>query len=186
MIEAAGRAIAKRGLSNVRIKDIAEQVGMSSGSVLYYYPELDDLLIEVHRETVEHYYQQRLGAIPSTGSSTAMLSAALAAGIPADPDNLTARLLYEMHALCESSPAHAKLMSSLFEREVSLYRLILETGASTGEFTLALSSEDVARTLVALEDGLGLHVVSRNSSLSPAGAREVLRRCAGELSECAL
>lgn len=159
---------------------------MSSGSVLYYYPELEDLLVEVHRETVERYYQQRLGAIPSNGSSTARLAAALAAGIPADPDNLTARLLYEMHALCESSPAHAKLMSSLFDREVALYHSILETGASTGEFTLALSPEDVARTLVALEDGLGLHVVSRNSSVSPARANEVLRRCASELAACAL
>jgi AcrR family transcriptional regulator len=182
MVDAAGRAIAERGLSNVRIKDIANQAGMSSGSVLYYYPELDNLLVEVHRETVERYYQQRFDVIHGDASPTDQLATALAAGIPGDPDDLTARLLYEMHALCEASTAHAELMSSLFEREVSLYISILEVGVGTGEFTISTSPDEVARVLVALEDGLGLHVVSRNKSMSPAVARGVLRRCAIELT----
>jgi AcrR family transcriptional regulator len=184
MVNAADRAIADRGLSHVRIKDIADQAGMSSGSVLYYYPELNDLLVEVHHETVDRYYQQRVEAIHGDASPSDQLASALAAGVPHDPDDLTARLLYEMHALCEASPAHADLMTSLFDREVALYLSILEAGAGTGEFTLSTSPNQVARTLVALEDGLGLHVVSRNRSMSPTDASEVLRRCAVELTGC--
>jgi AcrR family transcriptional regulator len=184
MVVAASRAIAERGLSNVRIKDIADQVGMSAGSVLYYYPELDELLAEVHRDSIERYYQRRVEAIGHDASPREQLASALAAGIPEDPDDLTARLLYEMHALCESSPAHAELMNSLFDREVMLYRSILEVGVAAGEFVLSGSVDLVARVLVALEDGLGLHVVSRNRSMPPATANDVLRRCAIELTRC--
>jgi AcrR family transcriptional regulator len=182
MVDAAGRAIAERGLSNVRIRDIADRAGMSVGSVLYYYPVLGDLLVEVHAEIIERYYQHRCAAIEPDSSPVVQLSCAVAAGIPRDPDDLTARLLYEMHALCESSSAHADLMGSLFDREVRLYRSILDAGVAAGQFRPRSSTAQVARVLVALEDGLGLHVVSRNSSMPPSSAREVLRACAAELT----
>jgi AcrR family transcriptional regulator len=184
MVDAAGRAIAERGLSNVRIRDIADRAGMSAGSVLYYYPDLDNLFVEVHAEIIERYYQRRCAAIRPDASPVLQLSCAVAAGIPEDPDDLTARLLYEMHALCEASPAHADLMGSLFDREVSLYRSILDAGVAGGQFRLLSSTAQVARVLVALEDGLGLHVVSRNSSMLPHAAHEVLRACAAELTGC--
>jgi len=181
MVEAAGRAIASRGLSNVRISDVAKEAGMSSGSVLYYYPEFAELLVDVHREFVERYFQQRKSVIPSDASPADQLASALAAGIPEDADDLTAQLLFEMESLCDASPAHAELMSALFAEEVALYESILEAGMNIGEFVIAASPKEIARTLVALEDGLGLHVISRNSFMSPKQAGKILRNCAMEL-----
>jgi AcrR family transcriptional regulator len=186
MVDAASRAIAERGLANVRIRDIADHAGMSSGSVLYYYPELDDLLVEVHGETVDRYVEQRIEAVDAMAGPVERLSAALQTGLPTDPDDVTARLLYEMHARCEASAAHAALMTNLFDREVTLYREILEAGVAAEVFFIALSAEDLARVLVSLEDGLGLHIVSRSGSMSPSTALNVLRRSAEQLIGCTL
>ena len=155
---------------------------MSSGSVLYYYPEIADLLVEVHRESVAHYYELRVSAVDRSAPPGEQLASALAAGIPKGVADPTARLLYEMHALCESSASHAKLMTSLFESEVTLYESILVAGSKSGDFSLVLTPRDVARTLVSLEDGLGLHVVSRNSALSSRKASAALIKCASVLT----
>jgi len=186
MVDAAGRAIAERGLANVRIKDIANHAGMSSGSVLYYYPELEELLVEVHQGTVDRYLESRQSVIDDSQLPAEQLLAILSTGLPGDPDDVTARLLYEMHARCEASPAHAALMTGLYDREVALYLPVLESGVRHGSFSLEQSAEDVARTLVALEDGLGLHITSRSSSMSPATAAKVLRQTAEQLTNSKL
>ena len=43
----------------VRVKDIAERAGITPSSVLYYYPRLDELMIEVSREAMERYAERR-------------------------------------------------------------------------------------------------------------------------------
>jgi len=135
----------------------------------------------VHAETVEQYYQQRVGRIFADESPLLQLDAALQAGVPRSSDDLTFRLLYEMHALCEASDAHALLMQSLYERELLLFEDIINGGVRAGQFAPHLGVTDIARTLVALEDGLGLHVMSRNASSPSAGAIALLQRCAHDL-----
>jgi AcrR family transcriptional regulator len=181
MVAAAGRAISERGLSNIRIKDIADQAAMSVSSVLYYYPELDELLVEVHADTVNRYFESREVLIDTAQSSLAQLLRALEAGIPRSEDDHIFRLLYEMHGLGETSDDHAALMQSLYEREVALYEALLERGVHAGDFHLTLPLADLARCLVALEDGFGLHVVSRNAATDYDSALELLQRSAATL-----
>lgn len=182
MVDAAGRAIGERGLANVRIKDIADQAGMSPGSVLYYYPELDDLLIEVHQETVDQYFAQREQFLDGLDRPIDQLRTALHTGLPSGPDDVTARLLYGMHARCEASPAHAALMTNLFDREVALYLTILRSAKEAGDVELRASAETIARTLVALEDGLGLHIVSRTRPMTLDAALPIMTSCAEQFT----
>ncbi|WP_225804608.1 TetR/AcrR family transcriptional regulator [Streptomyces sp. NK15101] len=176
LVSAAGRAIAERGLEALRIKDIAEAAGVSQGSVLYYYPELDDLVLEVHRGAVEGYLASRQQAYDEAPADdpAARLRALLDSGLPSLPDDPVHGLLYELHRRAGRSPGHAELMASLFAREVALYTTALAVGAAAGGFTLAASAPDLAHGLVALEDGYGLHIVSRNAALRPDRARELL------------
>jgi DNA-binding transcriptional regulator YbjK len=41
LVAAAGDVIARKGLGAVRLRDVAEAAGMTSGNVLYYYEGLD-------------------------------------------------------------------------------------------------------------------------------------------------
>ncbi|MFF8841134.1 TetR/AcrR family transcriptional regulator [Streptomyces sp. NPDC015127] len=187
LVSAAGQAIAERGLEGLRIKDIADAAGVSQGSVLYYYPELDDLVLEVHRGAVESYLasrQQAYDEAPADGPA-ARLRALLDSGLPSTADDPVHGLLYELHRRAGRSPGHAELMTSLFAREVALYTTALEVGAATGVFTLTGSAHDQAHGLVALEDGYGLHIVSHNAALHPARARELMLAHARAVTGCA-
>ncbi|MFD9125971.1 TetR/AcrR family transcriptional regulator [Kitasatospora sp. NPDC059571] len=184
LIEAAGRAISERGLAGLRIKDIAAEAGVSAGSVLYYYPELDDLVFEVHRDAVERYAHGRSTATDGIADPAERLRTAVESGLPAGPDDPTHRLLYELHSLADRSSAHAALMGSLFAREVALYTMILELGRATGDFTLTEAVGDTARNLVALEDGYGLHIDSRNTAVDRATALRLILGHARAVTGC--
>ena len=67
-------------------------------------------------------------------------------------------------------------MTSLWDREVSLYAMVLQEGQDRGEFTLRLPAMDVASYAVALEDAFGLHIVARNRRLDTARARVAAAR----------
>lgn len=187
LVSAAGRAIALRGLEGLRIKDIADAAGVSQGSVLYYYPELDDLVLEVHRGAVESFLvsrQQAYDGAPA-GDPAARLRALLDSGLPGTTEDPVHGLLYELHRRAGRSPGHAELMTSLFAREVALYTTALEVGAATGVFSLSASAHDLAHGLVALEDGYGLHIVSHNAALRVDKARELILTHARAVTGCA-
>ncbi|MFD7132877.1 TetR/AcrR family transcriptional regulator [Streptomyces sp. NPDC059894] len=187
LVSAAGRAIAERGLEGLRIKDIADAAGVSQGSVLYYYPELDDLVLEVHRGAVEGFLASRQQAYDgaAAGDPAARLRALLDSGLPDTAEDPVHGLLYELHRRAGRSPGHAELMTSLFAREVALYTTALEVGAATGVFSLAASAHDLAHGLVALEDGYGLHIVSHNAALRPDRARGLVLAHARAVTGCA-
>lgn len=65
-------------------------------------------------------------------------------------------------------------MTSLFDREVSLYVAVLEDGRSKGEFHLAEPPDLIARNFVTLEDALGLQLLGGNISLDLSGAEQQL------------
>ncbi|MFD4711455.1 TetR/AcrR family transcriptional regulator [Streptomyces sp. NPDC058430] len=184
LVDAAGRAIAERGLEGLRIKDIAAEAGMSAGSVLYYYPEMDELVLEVHRGAVERYLAARQGAVDGATGAAARLRALVGSGLPGGSGDAVHGLLFELHRRADRSSGHATLMASLFAREVALYATVLEVGAAVGEFTLIEPVTDLARNLVALEDGYGLHIVSRNAELTPDVARRLLLGYARTVTGC--
>ncbi|MET7513190.1 TetR family transcriptional regulator [Streptomyces sp. NPDC005480] len=184
LVDAAGRAIAERGLEGLRIKDIAAEAGMSAGSVLYYYPEMGELVLEVHRGAVERYLAARQGAVDGATGAAARLRALAGSGLPGGSGDAVHGLLFELHRRADRSPGHATLMASLFAREVALYATVLEVGAAVGEFTLTEPVADLARNLVALEDGYGLHIVSRNAELTPDVARRLLLGYARTVTGC--
>ncbi|MFB6678114.1 TetR/AcrR family transcriptional regulator [Streptomyces sp. NPDC056390] len=184
LVDAAGRAIAERGLEGLRIKDIAAEAGVSAGSVLYYYPEMDELVLEVHRGAVERYLAARQGATDGATGAAARLRALVGSGLPGGSGDAVHGLLFELHRRADRSSGHATLMASLFAREVALYATVLEVGAAVGEFTLTEPVADLARNLVALEDGYGLHIVSRNAELTPDVARRLLLGYARTVTGC--
>src|SRR3954452_21609703 len=159
LANAGRRVLLERGAVGVRVKDIAERAGITPSSVLYYYPRLDDLMIEVSREAMERYAERRSRQVRALDDPVEQLRLAIELGVPTGPDDEDSRLLYELDAFIGSSPAVRVLRSAFFDRQVALYEHVLDTGAARGDFTLAAPAESLARGIVAKEDGLGLQVV---------------------------
>jgi AcrR family transcriptional regulator len=186
LTEAAGRAIIKRGAGAVRLKDIADQAGVTPGAVLYYYSDVDELLVEVHRTAGERFCDARAAALERISDARLKVLAAVRTGLPTGPDDEAVRTLYEMDALVGKSTLYAALSIAFFDRQVAMYQMILESGVSQGHFTLSDDSATIARNIVALEDTYGLHVLARNPSIDLAEAERLIVAYARVATGCDL
>lgn len=169
--QAARRAIAARGIDGLRVKDVAEAAGLSSQSVLYYYPELDSLVEEAIRHTLERFAERR--AVDAGDNPAAALVATVAAGLPSGEDDDDLRLLYEAAGYFRDNPVLGEQIRALTARQVELYERLLEAGAASGAFTLADSSHAIARNLVALEDAYGLYMIG-GAPIAGEALRQIL------------
>jgi AcrR family transcriptional regulator len=186
LVDAASRAIAARGLADLRIKDIADSAGMVPGSVLYYYPDIDALLVEVHEAAVDRFYVDRLAAAGAHHDPAEQLAVTVAHGIPTSSDDLTLIVLAELHAGAGRNDTHARLLTQLWEQEVSLYEEILARGQSTGRFRLVGQPRAIAETVVALEDAFDLHLTGRNGAVDPNLALTRIRDYLAVATSCRL
>jgi AcrR family transcriptional regulator len=155
--QATRRAIAARGVHGLRLKDVADEAGLSPQSVLYYYPDFDALVEEAIRHTLERFAERR--AVAEDADPPRALVAMIAAGLPSGADDEDLRVLYSAAAYFRDNPALGALIRSLTARQVEIYRRLLELGEARGHFRLADSSEAIARNLVALEDAYGLYII---------------------------
>jgi AcrR family transcriptional regulator len=176
----------ERGATGLRVKDIAERAGITPSSVLYYYPRLDELMMEVSREAMERYAERRSRQVRELDDPVAQLRLAIRLGVPTGPDDEESRLLYELDAFVGSSPAFRVLSSAFFDRQVALYEHVLESGVARGVFELAAPAAALARGIVAMEDGLGLQVVIGHPGLDSAEAQRVLLRHVSAITGVAL
>ena len=164
LVEAARRAMLQHGTS-VRLNQVAEQAGLTSGAVLYHYPDLQDLLLDANRAGMERFYDGRLRAIEGLNDPAQRLIVTIASGLPIDSDDDGVRLLCELGGAAARSTVYAALLTSLYDRQVAMYQVILESGAAQGVFVLADSSLTISRNLVALEDAYGYRMMARHSNI---------------------
>src|SRR5439155_17472360 len=186
LAEAAGRAIVARGAAAVRLKDIAEQAGVTPGAVLYYYPDVNALLVEAHRTAGERFCEERIAALSEIDDPRDRMLAAIRTGLPTGPEDESVRLLYEMDALVGKSALYSALTVSFFERQVALYQVILEAGVARGLFELTDDSHTLGRNLVALEDAHGLHVLMGDSPIDRDEAERLILCYASDATGCNL
>jgi AcrR family transcriptional regulator len=186
LARAARQVLLERGAVGLRVKDVAERAGLAPSSVLYYYPNLDELLIEVSRGAIERFTERRAAAVRRLDGARDQLRLAIHLGVPSGPDDVDSRILYELDAFTGSSPAFGILTASYFDRQAVLYESILDAGARTGDFELTADALTIARGLVGMEDGLGLQVVIAHPAIDRSVAEEILVRCAETAIRAAL
>ncbi len=158
IVEAAVKAIVARGYERVRIKDIAAEAGVSSQTVLYYFPDVEALLLETLSRLIHRFVEMRRDTADAVGDPVSQLAATIWAGLPAGPDDEIA-VIYVSLGSIRRNPALRALSRALTEQQVELYRRILEAGSARGAFELRESSLVIAENLVALEDAYGLYII---------------------------
>jgi AcrR family transcriptional regulator len=170
---AAQRAMAEYG-ANVQLNQVAREAGLTSGAVLYHYPDLKDLLLDAQRSGMERFYDARLSAMQGIDDPVQRLVVTIASGLPDDIDDPDVRLLCELGGAAARNPVYGALLTTLFDRQVAMYQVILETGAAQGLFDLAQESVVIARTLVALEDAYGYRIMARHPNIDREAAIELI------------
>ena len=173
LLEAAQRAMAEHG-AGVRLNQVAEEAGLTSGAILYHYPDLQDLLIDANRAGMERFYDERMKALDGVDDPAERLVITIRSGLPVDNDDEEVRLLCALGGEAARNTVYAVLLTSLFDRQVAMYQAILEMGRAQGAFTLANDSLSIARNLVALEDAYGYRIMAGHPSLDHGATAELI------------
>ncbi|MFD7710808.1 TetR/AcrR family transcriptional regulator [Streptomyces sp. NPDC059785] len=161
LVQAAAQTVLDRGVTNARLRDIADRAGLTPASVLYYYPDINDLLVAVYEQGTETYVLRRQAAVEARTDAWEKLRACVASGIPFSGEaETTSRLLYELLPVAFRSEAAGVRQRAFVARQTGLYRQVLDEGAASGAFRLVAPSGFLARGFVALEDGYGIDVLS--------------------------
>ncbi|MFI9553516.1 TetR/AcrR family transcriptional regulator [Nonomuraea endophytica] len=174
LIEAARRAIIRHGVDGVQLSHVAEEAGLTSGAVLYHYPDLNELLVEAQHAGMERFYEQRLRQIAAVMDPVKKLVMTIRSGLPTGPLDPDVRLLNELGGAAGRNRMYGVLLTSLYDRQVSMYQSILDTGAALGVFKLSADALTISRNLVALEDAYGYRITARHPVIGPAEAVELI------------
>lgn len=173
LLKAAQRAMAEYGTA-VRLNQVADEAGLTSGAILYHYPELQDLLNDATRAVSERFYEERLVAIQGVDDPAERLVLTVRSGLPTNLDDEGVRLLCALGGAAPRHTIYAVLLTALYDRQVSLYQSILDTGAALGKFALASSSLNISRNLVALEDAYGYRIMAGHPTIDYGVAVELI------------
>lgn len=174
LVAAAQRAMVEHGVDSVQLNQVAEQAGVASGTVLYYYPDVDELLREAAMASMERFYSGRARCLEDSADPAERLVAMVRSGLPEDAHDIDVRLLCELGGSAGRHRLTAALLTTLFDRQVGMYEVILEQGAARGVFTLAQQARSIARTIVALEDAYGYRIVAGHPVIDAAAAIELI------------
>lgn len=181
LVEAALTAVSEHGLRSLSLADVAEKAGLTRGAILYYYEDLDALLVEAHRAGLERFCDHRDAIVAAIAEPELQLAAAIREGLPSGPDDALMRLLYEFDVLAGTSKLHDDLVERMYLRQLATYTAILERGTASGAFVPRLEVATLAMNLVALEDAYGLHIVAGNSLITVESAEAAMTAAANGL-----
>ncbi len=165
--------MAEHGTS-VRLNQIASEAGVTAGAVLYHYPNMQELLFEANQSGMARFHDMRLQALVGISDPAARLIQTIRTGVPEGPEDPDVRLLCALGGEAARNNLYALLLTSLFDRQVSMYQGILEMGVASGAFDLRQDSMTIARNLVALEDAYGYRMMAKHPTLGYESAVELI------------
>ncbi|WP_431219147.1 TetR/AcrR family transcriptional regulator [Leifsonia xyli] len=166
LIAAASSAMLAHGSSELRLADIAKEAGLTSASVLYYYPDVRELYTAVFAQGSDEYCTHREARVDAAPTPEEKLAECIASGIPWPGRAAeTSRILYELTPIVLRNPAAAAENGVLIARQAALYERVLRACEESGRFRLLQPADVLARSFIALEDGYGVDVLT--GDLSP-------------------
>ncbi|MCB0908820.1 MAG: TetR/AcrR family transcriptional regulator [Nocardioidaceae bacterium] len=180
LLDVAMAEVSTKGVGAVTVTDVARAAGVSPGTVHYHFTDIDGVLLEVIERAVELMYSQRLAAISDVPGIPDKLLTLIELGIP-DVVSHEITLLYEAVPRMRAHESFRPVLRSYVERQVSLYRSVIDAGIATGDFVAAEKPDTIARNLLALEDAYDLYLVLglSDGASSRAAARSYVASALG-------
>ncbi|WP_031470113.1 TetR/AcrR family transcriptional regulator [Sciscionella sediminilitoris] len=157
VIEAASAAIGELGLSAVRVSDIAERAGMTTGHVTYYFPSKSDLLmlaIRLSEEALIERAKATLAAIEDPWNRLDHLIGISVAKEHGDPGWL---LWFQVWADAATNERVAEVHNELDARWRDVLREVLDYGRTKGTFRFT-DLDETATLLSSALDGLSIQL----------------------------
>ncbi|MEV6978541.1 TetR/AcrR family transcriptional regulator [Kitasatospora sp. NPDC093806] len=149
---AAIAAIAEKGTAAVRMSDIAERAGMSTGHILYHFGKKDRLLLEVLAWSEEDLGNRFRQAVDGAASATEKLELFVRCYLPRHPGDERYALWTQVLAQRQDD-AGRQLLNALSDVWEDRLEAIVREGRAAGEFAEVDPTEFAVRG-VAMLNGL--------------------------------
>ena len=173
ILAAAARAIQQRGFANTRIADIADEAGMSTGSIHYYFDVKDEVLIAALKWASERLFERLDELSAAASSERERLAQVLEVAVPLPGPRRGEYVLWiELWVRALQEPHLLPACEELSKRWRGYFYDPVRRGSQSGEFVPVSDTDEVAERLIALVDGLGFELLLGYSWTSPERMRE--------------
>ena len=160
IIEATEELLKKKKLSDISLAEIAEEAGISKGTLYYHYKSKSDILFDITDKYLDEQYND---LIIWTEDATKDTSLHRLVKYVLERDVATAGM--RMHFFYDAMLGNEKIRERLLERYTEFARIISQ---KIGERTQVLPPNYLAWLLLLLSDGLYIHQTIGNTSLDVA------------------
>jgi len=172
IVGAALAVMLRQGIAATTVRDVAAEMGTSSGLVHHYFASMDDLLTAAFERAAGQDLQATVDAVSTGVGPVDRLALFLAAYGRTDQDGAM-QLWLDAWAEAGRRPALQRASRRLNEAWQRLLADLVRDGAEAGVLTCD-DPEATAWRLLSLLDGLALQMVAHRSSLDP---HDVARWC---------
>ncbi len=163
-IVAAALAVARRkGLASTTVRDVAAEMGTSSGLVHHYFESMDEVLAAAFAQVAEADLARSAAEMAAADSPIAALAAFFRTYAPADAD-WAFQLWLDAWAEAGRRPAIQATSRRLNLAWQGLLERTIEEGVAAGRFAAA-DPGAAAWRILSLVDGLALQVVAHGTTI---------------------
>jgi AcrR family transcriptional regulator len=175
ILDAAAQLIAERGYHSVRISDIAQVVGTSTGAVHYYFPGKSDVLTAALRHAIDNAFDRQSRELKAIDNAHERLLRLIDMQLPRvgplrDEWSIWLQFWAEATLRPELRPIHNTYYARWHDTVVRIVR----RGQRQEIFRTDVDPETIAQRLTALTDGTAIQVLTGAPNMTIAAMKELL------------
>ena len=177
ILDATYRVTLRRGLHDVRISDVADELDVSTGLIHYHFATKDELIEAMLRETADREVATATSTLASLDSPEERLEALIETYLPSLRRDQSWVLWIDVWGEALRDATMRRISEELDVAWVQMLAAVIVDGVASGAF----ECEDpvaAAWRLCAVLDGLGLQVVLHNSTMTRGQMHKHVRRAA--------
>lgn len=178
IMDAAIALIERHDLATLKLADVAEELGLTTNAVRYYFKDMTQLLSELALRSDVRFYDARLALQCSSADVREQLVRTMAAGLPTGPEDAEWRAIWRAVLSAGFELDQRSDVQGIYHRQVGLYADLLSGGEASGVFRLRHPARDIAMTLMSMEDYFGYRIAARDPDLSRETALRLMRQYA--------
>jgi AcrR family transcriptional regulator len=161
IVDAALTVARRKGLAAVTVRDVAHEMGTSSGLIHHYFETMDDVLAAAFERVAGEELAETEAILAGAGSPVAVLAGFLDSYAPVG-DDWSFQLWLDAWAEAARRPALRKASSRLNLRWAGLLERAIRDGVEAGTFRCA-DPMGAAWRILSVVDGLALQVVAHRT-----------------------
>jgi AcrR family transcriptional regulator len=163
IVEAALAVARRKGLAGTTVRDVAAEMGTSSGLVHHYFESMDDVLAAAFARVAEADLERSAAEMAAADGPPAALAAFFRTYAPADSD-WAFQLWLDAWAEAARRPAIQATSRRLNLAWQGLLEGAIQAGVESGDFR-ASDPAAAAWRILSLVDGLALQVVAHGTTI---------------------